>query len=475
MSGQTPTNTPLDSLQPIEAEPHEPNSEPTNPQTPNPTPSPGRHRPTESSSGGGRAPSPSRPGQGQQIGTGQISTAQMLTFPIGVNLPWYDCGWDFGPNPRAVAADLETAWGYCKTKKRQAPKRWINQLGRDVRRLRAMGVSRLRVFILADGRLCDPRLTTSLFPRSTALWDSIYPAAMAITDRRTFRGSAQSITRDLYEFLRIFNNSRATNLEGDRIARPDPMTLTPVLCSFEMFGPKSALQGADSDYYFSCGRSECISNTNVRTQFLDKVLEPIIATLSAFSNLIDTVEIINEPEWCIGTQYGLGAADIQEFIRQVADKIQAHRLTPSVGFSSRAWMGSEAEKQLCTQVQKLGIRCTAHYYGVLCDPDIEPLNSTVTIYPDFVYQFDISEIGTGAYIGYAYHAPYTDHNAHWSQISMLRRLVRLHRTQDQPGPVVWAARTEDSHWWTDDVEDAIYSYHTGRQSPIHSPARLRRR
>ncbi|MBI4716606.1 MAG: hypothetical protein HY763_02285 [Planctomycetes bacterium] len=278
-----------------------------------------------------------------------LNTANDPKTQVGVNFPWFRCGWDFGPPPvTRDASGKAHPWGPRRPWEKYKVKdvdgdEWDQTIDTDLRDLKDLGVKALRWFILADGvNYGMPRWDTA-----ANRW-SFDPPSL---DRRDL-GRESEFVSDLAILLK---KVQAAGLQ-----------LLPVLISFEFCfrgldprGPNNTVKRLD---FLSGGRSDTIADAAKRTKFLDKVLTPLLTASKPYQKAIYAWELINEPEWC--TQ-GLGnnrahmtvtAADMKTFIREGNQRINAAGFKSTVGYAKQKTLLGSTDWRLGETVHQF------HYY-----------------------------------------------------------------------------------------------------------------
>lgn len=257
---------------------------------------------------------------------------------IGINYPWINCGWDFGVPPLAwIGGESVKEW---QIRKRQHTQRDFEAFARQ-------GIFAVRWFLLSDGmnygmEALAPRKvgrdwSFNPLPEGDRFYDALY------TD---------------FEF--VLQVCRNTNLK-----------LLPSLIDFGWCSPGIAI--ADKAGIVKGGRYDILRDSAKRKSFLDRVLDPLLASSLKWPDSIYAWELINEPEWVIRRFWNLGLfrqkrtlflREMKDFIAEGMGRINAIKLPngtsaflSSVGFAH--WESIEK-----WDAEKLGITLPQfHYYA----------------------------------------------------------------------------------------------------------------
>ncbi len=285
------------------------------------------------------------------ISTSDTTTFMQIRRTVGVNLPWYDCGWDFGDvfYDGAPRADRQH--------------RWEAHLEQDLVNLSELGVTIVRWFVLADGRSYGTgahrphRLSPITQPER---WDFL---SHHNTDAAT--QGASSIVSDFRKCLSVFErvNSRIPN-DWPKIK------IQPVLMSFEMFLPPPA--DLDTSSHLTPvpgGRDQILSNNRKMRRFIQDIVTPFQAAISAYRAHVHSIDIFNEPEWCLlddRQSFDVNLRRVKELISAVQRKLVRLRLPLYIGIAhqdaSEARWGSHRTPFTALQGIR-GVSRTLHYYG----------------------------------------------------------------------------------------------------------------
>jgi hypothetical protein len=234
---------------------------------------------------------------------------------VGVNYPWLDYGWDFGLGPPAWRGN------------RTAP-RWFDQVDEHLDRLRGLGISVVRWFILCDG-LTYGTDDDAPRPDSAADWRFEPPAL------------GQDFIDHFEELLRRFAGT----------ARAEPLQLLPVLVDFhfcepgvrpvEEVDPFRPLETRADPGWVKQGRADAIRDPGKRSRFLTAVLDPLLRVSARHRDVIYAWELINEPDWITEGWHPHPSANLpiperamREFLEDGKQRIRGAGFKPTIGFAS---------------------------------------------------------------------------------------------------------------------------------------------
>jgi hypothetical protein len=238
---------------------------------------------------------------------------------VGVNYPWLDYGWDFGLGPAAWRGSRSTP-------------RWYDEIDQHLDRFRALGISVVRWFVLADG------LTYGTGAEAP------YPDGERTTGWNFEPPPLDAAALDQFdELLRRFENARGSDLL--------PIQLLPVLVDFQFCFPGAMVEfeagsgdGRDSDRetgWVKGGRAEAIRNANKRQIFLDRALEPLLQVSKRRPDVIYAWELMNEPDWIttgwqrrLLTRQPLDAGSMTAFLEEGKARIRRAEFKATIGFGS---------------------------------------------------------------------------------------------------------------------------------------------
>ena len=256
---------------------------------------------------------------------------------IGINYPWIDYGWDFGPPPRWVADDSLPAW---RARKRR-------QIEEDFSQFASLGFFAVRWFLLADGTNYG---MAEFAPKKTG-------------DDWTF--APLPCGHPFYDQLR---DDFAFVLHT---CSQNGMKFFPSLIDFHWCGQGSVLE--NNPVIIKGGRYDIVRDPAIRNAFFERVLDPLLEASAQYPNSIYAWELINEPERVIRKFSLFGKRDgnrnvrlqeMREFIAEGVSHINA-KLLPTGGSAFRSSVGFAHWNSLHKwDSQKLGITLPQfHYYA----------------------------------------------------------------------------------------------------------------
>ncbi len=300
---------------------------------------------------------------------------------LGLNLPWIDCGHDFGRRP--------PPWNGGDA----SPVRDWPALGRELAEWRrALGVEVVRFWVLAAGVNypvgVDPRehfALASLEPEAALLGRGASWLRAALV-RATWERSERFVlgaTTDLPPltdaFLRDFEALFTVAAEAG-------VRLMPSLCSFELFHPVER-QGTG---VFSRGRGALVfgdegDDAQQIERFFDATLEPLLDIAGRHPGALEAFEVINEPDWSTegGPLHGrfegrkvrimpktVRAPMMGRFLERGVERIIERGLRASVGFklADPQWLDPAIRKRLATLGARGDYLHQVHHYPSLYEP-----------------------------------------------------------------------------------------------------------
>lgn len=267
---------------------------------------------------------------------------------VGINYPWRDYGWDFGPPP--------AGW--------RSRDPWRARIAQDLATFRACGISIIRWFVLCDGMTYGTGRDAPRRDGSQWRFDRVPTLDWAVeqdfAELLSHCGDDMQLLPVLIDFHWAFPGlDRMTNdaetLERWRILEPDDVLELPT-------------------GYVKGGRGDVIYDPRKRSRFFRRVLEPLLAVSQGRSEAIYAWELINEPEW-ITRQPDIGGDLPDErripldhmlsFIHEGTATIEAYGFRPTVGFARARTLGDwelrARERWGGTNALGLGVN-QIHYY-----------------------------------------------------------------------------------------------------------------
>jgi hypothetical protein len=234
---------------------------------------------------------------------------------VGVNYPWFNYGWDFGPAPPGWRSGEDPAW--------------VAQIGQHLGHLAAIGISVVRWFILGDG------LSYGIGA------DAPKPDSSATGNNTTWRFDPPALAggfQDHFEALLQSFAAQSTTLHP-------VVRLLPVLADYQFCQPgvwpvatdPGPGQGAPDQGWVKCGRAEAV--TTHRRQFIEQVLRPLLRLSSRYRNVIYAWDVFNEPEWVTngwhpdgGNDHPTNESEMRAFLEDSMAVIREAGFQSTIGF-----------------------------------------------------------------------------------------------------------------------------------------------
>jgi hypothetical protein len=238
---------------------------------------------------------------------------------VGVNYPWFDYGWDFGLGPAEWRGIRSTP-------------RWYDDIDRHLDRFRAIGLTVVRWFILADGLTYGTAAEAPRLDATSASGWSFDPPPLA-----------QDTLDHFDELLRRFADAGR--------AFPGPIQLLPVLIDFYFCAPGTTpVVGSDpgdprtanpDPGWIKGGRADAIIDAAKRRRFLDEVLDPLLIVSERYPDAIYAWELMNEPDlitggWRSGASalHSIDQHAMTAFLEEGKEHIRRAGFKSTVGFAS---------------------------------------------------------------------------------------------------------------------------------------------
>jgi hypothetical protein len=233
---------------------------------------------------------------------------------VGVNYPWVNYGWDFGPAP--------PSWGRAPG----ADPAWLAEVDAHLARFVGLGLRVVRWFILADGLAYG---TGADAPRRD--------------DRGRWRFDPPPLDPEACRHFGLL----LERLEAANPGTAPRITLLPVLVDYGFFEPgrypvprPAASPGTSDPGWVKGGRAEAVNDVTRRRAFLEGALGPLLRIARPHARLIHAWEIVNEPEWVTRGWHprSPGGLPVEEgamhaFVLEASAAIRAAGFSPTVGFA----------------------------------------------------------------------------------------------------------------------------------------------
>ncbi|HEX2454398.1 MAG TPA: hypothetical protein VHI99_11915 [Vicinamibacterales bacterium] len=341
---------------------------------------------------------------------------------VGVNYPWFDYGWDFGPAPPGWRGSL-TAPG------------WTVEIDRHLQHLHDLGISVVRWFVLADGLAYGTGPDAPTLDSSGEWRFDPAPLDATVLDDfgellRRFADFNAGVQRSI-RLLPVLIDFHFCNPGALRVLKPDPSD------------PSKVIQDTD---WVKQGRADAIADADKRRTFLDEVLDPFLQVSQNHADVIYAWESINEPEWITNGWHPDGRDDhpiderfMRAFLDESTTRIRRAGFRPTIGF---ALLDTLRDSGITTEINQF------HHY---------PGGSIKLPRQTFDPRFPaiIGEFATAS-------------NDIWPDLGERQTVLdRLQRAAAKGYPIAmpWAFRTQDRHTsWTAAVEDDIRTF-TAEQAP----------
>lgn len=365
-------------------------------------------------------------------------------FMVGGNVPWMDCGWDFGPAP----------W------KREHPRDW-SAVTQELKELRRIGIGIVRWWILAGG------LNYPVGGGIEAIAEHEHEMLGAYW---RLKPGVEMPPLPL-AFLADFESLCEACVAAD-------VRLIPSLVSFEWFGYIDDKKRGRHELVFGrAGRRG--PNRRAVSAFLDATLHPLLEASKKHRKAIFAWEPINEPDWAVkGGPIHPGypvrhvsPAEMSLFIADSTQRIVSAGFTATVGFKDMhaPWLLPSAWRVLKRLARDgLYLHQMHHYPNVLGETTLPPASES-PIKPVFVGEFPTAP-------------PAMAHNNFsWkdgelgtsedSPKTCLYGRIELIRRRGYAGAWLWATTIKDTRMtderveWDDNARGQVSAFVAGKVPP----------
>jgi hypothetical protein len=181
---------------------------------------------------------------------------------LGINFPWIDYGWDFGPPPPEWVYSI----GQWRTSKR-------HRIAKTLAEIANLGITSVRWFILGDGTNYGLGKEAPRLSRGQWHFDPL-PAGHPYYSQM------------LDDFRSLLTTCQAHGLQ-----------LLPSLIDYRWAMPGVIPSGSET--IVKGGRGSILTDTVKLEAFLSRVLDPLLDLSYDYREQIVAWELINEPEWVI--------------------------------------------------------------------------------------------------------------------------------------------------------------------------------
>lgn len=375
---------------------------------------------------------------------------------LGLNLPWIDCGHDFGRRP--------PPWNGGEA----PPSRDWPALGRELAQWRQeLGVEVVRFWVLAAGVNYpvgeDPRDRFSLAPlppeaallgRGSSWLRAALVRATWERSERFVLGSDPALPPLTEAFLADFEALFTVAAEAG-------VRLMPSLCSFELFHPVEA-QGPN---VFSRGRGALVFGNEGDDhaqieRFFDATLEPLLDVAERHRDALEAFEVINEPDWSTegGPLHGrfegrrvrimpktVSAPMMSRFLERGVARIVQRGLRASIGFklADPAWLEPAVRRRLTALGERGDYVHQVHHYPSLYEPWRLRPHDTLPIRPCIVGEMPTKQAkALGVSHGWWRERLGDIHRAA-DPDAFLERRLEIAESLGYPLALLWAAKSGD--------------------------------
>jgi hypothetical protein len=192
---------------------------------------------------------------------------------VGVNYPWFDYGWDFGVAPPKWRRDDDVP-------------NWVRRVRAQLHHFAGIGITVIRWFVLGDGLTYGMGADAPKLDKGARQGDVWRFAPPILSDE-------------------VQEHFDALLQQFDQVNKqvPRPIRLLPVLIDFKFCDPGIYIVGEDPNRQQSVpdedwvkqGRADAIIRSP--SQFIIRVLQPLLQLSRAHADTIYAWDLINEPEW----------------------------------------------------------------------------------------------------------------------------------------------------------------------------------
>lgn len=374
---------------------------------------------------------------------------------LGLNLPWIQCGHDFGHRP--------PAWGHG-----ERPRRDYEALADELARLRdVMGTNVVRMWVLAGG-VNYPAGIDVLDQHRRVPWPLEEGLRIGLPlglRRRALRASGVS----KYERIEL-GEAPLPPLAGSfledfaallKAFRRRGLRLMPVLVSFEFFHPVIVQIGGVA----SRGRNAFVFGDDGEDleqieRFLDATLSPLLDVSEGYRDAIEAWEVMNEPDW--STEGGplharldadgfhvmpktVPAAMMSEFLERSLRRITSAGFVSSVGFKKAdpTWVSPSLRDFMATRAAAGEYLHQVHHYPSLYEPGRLKPHASLPIQPCIVGEMaTIRGKPLGLHIAWWRERLRDIHRAGQAD-QYLRRRLEIIEELGYPMALLWSVKSKD--------------------------------
>ncbi len=382
---------------------------------------------------------------------------------LGINHPWHNNGWDFGPTPQLLSPPAggtqATTWrDEFQTGPDGTPR---TRLDGHLASYRGVGISAVRWFILADGyNLGTPTYSAGKGwqytpPKVDGTFLSHFGQMIQGFQRARMLFLPSFIS---FEFLgpgRVYLNGREVTVGGSG-ANVEEFVLRHAQRA--LHAPVDPRTTADYRQFIKGGRGSVLADATSRQDFLEACLEPLlkVAGQGARSDVIMAFELINEPE--LAVQKGITQTAMDEFLFEGIRRITQTGLPATVGFQTRkglqAFLDHKSYGPVIRQLIKSGAFIPQHHYYPEKDGQ-----GALSRAPEncILGEFAIAGGSAGLLWEWAKERPEE------TDATRLANRLKQARSYGYPWAFPWSAHHPDCYFrWDETILDAIQQFTSGR-------------
>ena len=391
---------------------------------------------------------------------------------FGINLPWVQCGHDFGPSPPPWQG---SPW---------QPADWSSVQG-ELSDLRLNAALKLTRFWLLAGGVNVPcgdnpldyaDLSSNGTGRRHALADAVSRRLGALarkTTSETYLGLVphRPLPSLPSEFVEDFQGLLAACSRARVQAIPS-------LLSFEFFQPAIVRD----DGVIQRGRKAFVFGRGPRDlgRFLDQTLEPLLEASEPWRNAVYAWELINEPGWAVqdgpvqlAPDYGylpalrsVTAEQMCGLLREGVRRIVRRGFRATVGFADDRpkWLTRALFDELGRHAADGTYIHQRHHYPTLLHHRTLPAHSTMAIQPCFLGEVPTA-IGGNSWMNARWQDPEVRSSERRTH-TYLRERMRLIERRGYPAALLWSAHSDDprKRWDSESASQVASFQHAGANS-----------
>jgi hypothetical protein len=286
---------------------------------------------------------------------------------IGINQPWQNYGWDFGPDVRPQNGQRISVprWNDSVTAPNSSAS---TRLAQQLDEYKDYYITAVRWFILGDGwNYGVPTFQNGVWTFSPPSINNTKFATDFETLLKTFSTTSIRLVPSFVDFRFLWPGMLILN--GKEVTPKKESSLATVVANHYKANRKLVPDQAttfDWNRFVKCGRYDVLSTPQKQDQFLADTLVPLLTISSRYSNQILWWEVINEPEMAL-RQGTVTLPMMRRFILRGCEEIAKCGFKSTVGFADcgtlETFWGPSAESNLFAQLVKQGKAIGQfHYY-----------------------------------------------------------------------------------------------------------------